>query len=550
MQSSIDLDRRGPPDAAAKREPRRAPTSRWLRPELWLLWGGLLALALLLLTRARRYWPFTLDDAFITLRYSRHLADGLGPSWNPGAEPAEGYTTALWMALLALAQALGLDGLWIAKSSGLLFALGAVAIAARLGDHACVAAALARAPRAFASLSVFVLAASYWPLSLHAVSGMETTFSCMILTLFFYYSVRIGADADASASAYRGLALAALLATLTRPEAGLPCVATLAAHLVWCTPAKRPALLRATLLWLVLPGALYLALRWSHFGLLFPLSFYVKATNRPAFAGLPDVIGFFEPFVLQQPWWSVLFVLGVRGAPSLRPALLGSACFVVFFVFPEHIMAFESRYLLPLFPLLIAVIGVGTASLVQRLERALAQRQRVLAARAAIAALLLGCAFLPLPGNAEVRAQNWIDYGKSLQSAHVALAHDLASARARGGRVALLDVGAIGYYADWYTIDTFGLNDAHVALSQRKDIEYVLAKQPDLLIVVSRLSGRYAELFEWETPLYQSARARGYLPTCEYKFDPNYYLQVLMRPGASTVRGDVCRSSTRALPVP
>ncbi|HEX6239821.1 MAG TPA: hypothetical protein VFZ61_02960, partial [Polyangiales bacterium] len=334
-------------DAAPKSEPRAGSPRR----DLLLYALGLSALLAVMLERAFRYWPFTLDDAFITLRYAKHLADGLGPSWNPGAEPAEGYTTALWMVLLGVAQLVGLDGLWFAKASGVLFGLGAIAYAAQLSQRACQSLQFGELARAVAGVAVFALAVSYWPLSLHAISGMETTFSCLMISWFFYASVSIAACPMESAptSLQRQLCIAALLCTLTRPEAGLLCVASLIAHLAWSSTETRRGLVRNASSWFVLPGALYLVVRWWHFGLLFPLSFYVKATNRPSFAGLPDVLGFFEPFVLQQPWWGVLFVLGVLRVPALRPALLGAASFVVFFVFPEHIMAFESRYLLPLF---------------------------------------------------------------------------------------------------------------------------------------------------------------------------------------------------------
>lgn len=42
-----------------------------------------------------RYW-FLSDDAMISMRYGRNLADGLGLVWNAG-EPVEGYTNFLWV---------------------------------------------------------------------------------------------------------------------------------------------------------------------------------------------------------------------------------------------------------------------------------------------------------------------------------------------------------------------------------------------------------------------------------------------------------------------
>lgn len=48
---------------------------------------------------ANRFW-FVCDDAFITFRYSRNLARGLGPRYNLGEHvPVEGYSNFLWMLL-------------------------------------------------------------------------------------------------------------------------------------------------------------------------------------------------------------------------------------------------------------------------------------------------------------------------------------------------------------------------------------------------------------------------------------------------------------------
>ena len=52
----------------------------------------------------------TEDDAFITFRYSKHLAEGLGPVWNPGdSPPVEGYTNFLWMVLMVIPHWLGME---------------------------------------------------------------------------------------------------------------------------------------------------------------------------------------------------------------------------------------------------------------------------------------------------------------------------------------------------------------------------------------------------------------------------------------------------------
>jgi tetratricopeptide (TPR) repeat protein len=77
----------------------------WLRDNrrLALALGATLAL---LLAHASVY-TFLTDDAYISFRYARNLADGHGLVFNPGFEAVEGYTNFLWVLLLALAHVLG-----------------------------------------------------------------------------------------------------------------------------------------------------------------------------------------------------------------------------------------------------------------------------------------------------------------------------------------------------------------------------------------------------------------------------------------------------------
>ena len=41
------------------------------------------------------------DDAMISMRYAKNLAEGHGLVWNPGGTPVEGYTNPLWVVFMA-----------------------------------------------------------------------------------------------------------------------------------------------------------------------------------------------------------------------------------------------------------------------------------------------------------------------------------------------------------------------------------------------------------------------------------------------------------------
>ena len=69
----------------------------------------LLAIVLGYLVLVNHFW-FTTDDAYITFRYARNLAEGWGPRFNVGAHaPIEGYSNFLWMLLCAGFERVGLD---------------------------------------------------------------------------------------------------------------------------------------------------------------------------------------------------------------------------------------------------------------------------------------------------------------------------------------------------------------------------------------------------------------------------------------------------------
>jgi hypothetical protein len=62
--------------------------------------AALVAVLGVFLSHTLLFWSYVNDGAYITFRYSRFLALGRGPYFNPG-EHVEGYTNFLLMALMA-----------------------------------------------------------------------------------------------------------------------------------------------------------------------------------------------------------------------------------------------------------------------------------------------------------------------------------------------------------------------------------------------------------------------------------------------------------------
>ncbi|MBN1770531.1 MAG: hypothetical protein JXB32_04655 [Deltaproteobacteria bacterium] len=240
-----------------------------LRRTAWL--SGLAAVAAVAGFHVLYYFPRAVDDMYIFLRYAANLAHGDGLVYNPG-ERVEGFSSPVWVLLLALGELLGTGGLGWAK----LLALGAVAalfvgIYRFARERLALGAPAALLACAFSALDSYLVSWSLW--------GLETP---LFLALMLWTAVLLGRVADGGATRRTTLAGGAVagLFALSRPEAPLFLAALGAAALL--EPLRLPAV-RERLRRLWLPGAVALALflawllfRRTYYGLWWPHTYYAK----------------------------------------------------------------------------------------------------------------------------------------------------------------------------------------------------------------------------------------------------------------------------------
>ena len=87
---------------------RRSPLSRSAFPlavTTFLVYAGLFIYRTSFIVGGERYFSL-FDDAMVSMRYARNLADGYGLVWNPGGERVEGFTNPLWVLYMALVHLL------------------------------------------------------------------------------------------------------------------------------------------------------------------------------------------------------------------------------------------------------------------------------------------------------------------------------------------------------------------------------------------------------------------------------------------------------------
>lgn len=120
-------------------------------------------------------WGFTVDDALITVRYARHVANGVGWRFNPHGPSTDGVTPLPWPVVLApFARADALTVLSRSKEIGLcLWIVTGTALGQWIGR---------RAIPIWMRLATLAAVASCIPLAAYAVSGMETAVATSIAT--------------------------------------------------------------------------------------------------------------------------------------------------------------------------------------------------------------------------------------------------------------------------------------------------------------------------------------------------------------------------------
>jgi len=219
-------------------------------------------------------WPFTTDDAYITLRYASNWANYGQLNWNLN-DPTrvEGYSSSLYLALAFLAIKLSLNPVVFLKVVSLISLCGALAVIFLMA-------------RMFSNTMGGMMAAtflgSYYGTIWWTVSGLETAtyIFLTLLSLYFYcLSLRTAEKKSLLLLGLTGVLVS--LTAMTRPEGPLIGIVIVVGLLIESLVEKRPwKLVFIKVFYLALPFIViygtYFLLRYSWFNELWPNSYYCK----------------------------------------------------------------------------------------------------------------------------------------------------------------------------------------------------------------------------------------------------------------------------------
>lgn len=449
----------------------------------WITFAWAIMLAFICL---HTNWRYVYDDAFITMRYARHLAEGYGPRWNLSGEAVEGFSSPLHMLLLAALAAARIP---------LIAAARLVAFASHMLLLAFLWRFMKRRDGEIAAALVSALLIASWPMLLWDLGGLESTLFAAFLamgTLLTLEYIETGRRREiVTGGVLLGLAL------FTRPDGGAVAAVALLACLAlgWAVSLRRRladvALAAAVCALVVMPWEIF---RLAYYHAALPNTYYAKVYGIPMDWRVTWGQMYWKLYLHSAPYipWmllavavALLLMLRVTRFDAALWACIAAYGYFVVDCGGDHMMAF--RLMVPLVPLM-AVALVGGIGRLGGLKTV---------ARAAVVSLLLALASARQihAGANNPIYRDWAglmgeDIGRYI-TVHWA-----------PGSVVGVDVaGTTAYFADSMNfIDMLGLNDREIArrnpvpinLPTVKEIGHmkgdgasVLARRPNYIIPIA-----------------------------------------------------------------
>ena len=417
---------------------------------------------------------FITDDAYISFRYSKNWAQGLGLAYNPGETlPVEGYSNFLWVVIGAIIESFQADITFWLPLLSFLCGTGLLWLVFDTLRRRC------ELDRKLASVGTLFLGC-FPPFATYSTSGLETMPYAFLLFLTFERLVLRRGGMDGV-----GAGVAALALALMRVEgvgwafALIP----LAAGSRWLAKEK----LRRPLLWYVgivgVGYGIYYACRYAYFETIFPNTVYVKAGLSWArlVRGSDYVVVYLLTFLTPL----VIIPAGLVALRRSRLAVGGPVAAVAMGTYAYSILVggdfmTMGRFLVPGLPFAAFLFVWLLEEITGRSRR---RRRWVLAG--GLAVVLIGLApawdLHLVPEAARSRfhfrhnlARFWSEYEQWLFQKNNAVGWarrgQALKAYAKPGETLVAEtIGAVGYYSDLFIYDQSGLVNREVARRPVRD---------------------------------------------------------------------------------
>jgi len=432
----------------------------------------------------RDVYAFGVDDSYIFFRYAENLSNGHGLVFNPGETPGEGFTSWVWLLLLAFFHYIGVELILTAKILGIIFHFLAAFFLALL-----VVKVLDTVGDASAKVTALILSGCFllnYRLIAHSVSGMETSLYVFSLVLLAYLTTRAlqapSSPGEGGERWWLYISIAALGTFLVRPEgiaAGGISLLALAVH------RRKKFLAPKTWFYvfigLVAPLVLFVTWKIFVFGYSLPHSFYHKLIVIETEYGesLRQLLLFFK-----SSWWLIAAAVPITLYAAIKHKKHLFLYYLFLFIFMTAVylvfypaMNYLHRFYIPYLPLLLVMISPGIYFLVKKMEYFKNDPVRIFFSFLLFFILALG--MNTNIGVSRFKVKSWsklVDPGISRARLGV-----LMSRLPPDVVVANTEMGVIPFYSGLTCIDMAGLTDPYTA-HHGISMGYLKKRKTDLVL--------------------------------------------------------------------
>ncbi len=452
-----------------------------------LTWITILIAVIILVVHNISIYPWMIDDAFISFRYAVNFSQGNGIVFNAG-EKVEGYTSFLWVVLMALGSKTGFDIVLFSKFLGFFFGIASLLLLAHSYRF------INQIDRKVSTLATLFLGTcgvfTPW-----ASSGMEVNMFAFLTLLTFLFYLKIRGTTENSIK-FILLGTLCAVTSLARPE-GLMVFSLIFIDLsyVGLKNKNRGAIyLLVSFLALYLP---YFTWRYSYYGFLFPNTFYNKVgfSIFQVFRGVEYTAKFaLTALGVVVPIIELLFggrIFKKIGGLYLLLVFAASYAAYTTFIGGDVFPAF--RFYAAILPILSILAAIALVNLVSSTGTLV--RLAIIIALFNIAQLKTNYHIYFVINVLDKVAEQGKEVGLWLKEN---LDPDAV--------VAVNSAGAVSYYSELKIIDMLGLTDSHIAHRkmpdfgkgasghERGDGDYVLSRKPDYI--------QFGTTYGWAEPEY------------------------------------------------
>jgi len=445
------------------------------------------------------------DDAMISMRYARNLAQGYGLVWNPGGERVEGYTNPLWVLWMAGIHLLPVPEAQISlvvQISGLVFLTLNLLCVDRL------ARLISGVP--WVGLAAAALTAFYYPLNVWSLEGMETSLQTLVITLALWMTVTGLRKGGVSPWLYLLLGVG----TLLRMDMAVPLV-LIVGFLALVDRQHRWRHVAWGLAMLALFVGGQTLLRYLYYGDLLPNTYYLKMSGYPAVLRILRGAYIFLLFAGRLNWVLLLLPVAILLVRRSRETALLALIFAGQIAYSIYVGgdAWEhqggaNRYIAVAIPAFFILFADALEQIRAGANQVFASVHRIQVVTAGSMAVFLVSSFFNF--NALLGPESWERlilkksplFSASAQE-YLRQSMTMLQITTEDATLATIPAGALPYFTDRYWIDLFGKCERHIARVEVRigrdirnisnfrpghvkwDYEYVLEEyKPDVILHV------------------------------------------------------------------